>query len=69
MHPLLEDKPGKKMLVLGNEAIARAAVEAGVTLAATYPGTPSSEIGNTLHKIAKEAGNVLRVLHEREGSL
>ncbi len=56
MHPLLEDKPGKKMLVLGNEAIARTAVEAGVTLAATYPGTPSSEIGNTLHKIAKEAG-------------
>ena len=56
MHPLLEDKPGKKMLVLGNEAIARAAVEAGVTVAATYPGTPSSEIGNTLHRIAKEAG-------------
>lgn len=56
MYPLLEDKPGKKILVLGNEAIARAAVEAGVTVAATYPGTPSSEIGNTLHKIAKEAG-------------
>lgn len=56
MHPLLEDKPGKKILVLGNEAIARAAVEAGVTVAATYPGTPSSEIGNTLHRIAKKAG-------------
>ncbi len=56
MHPLLEDKPGKKILVLGNEAITRAAIEAGVTVAATYPGTPSSEIGNTLHKIAKEAG-------------
>lgn len=56
MHPLLENEPGKKMLVLGNDAIARAAVEAGVTVAATYPGTPSSEIGNNLHRIAKEAG-------------
>jgi len=56
MHPILEDKPGKKMLVLGNEAIARAAVEAGISVAATYPGTPSSEIGNTLHKIARDAG-------------
>jgi len=56
MHELLEDRPGKKMLVLGNEAIARGAVEAGVSVAATYPGTPSSEIGNTLHRIAKEAG-------------
>lgn len=56
MHEILTDEPGKKMLVLGNEAIARAAVEAGVTVAATYPGTPSSEIGNTLHKAAKDAG-------------
>ncbi|MFO8050131.1 MAG: indolepyruvate ferredoxin oxidoreductase subunit alpha [Thermoplasmatota archaeon] len=56
MHPILDDEPGKKMLVLGNEAIARAAVETGVTVAATYPGTPSSEIGNTLHRIAKDAG-------------
>ncbi|MGA1819560.1 MAG: indolepyruvate ferredoxin oxidoreductase subunit alpha [Thermoplasmatota archaeon] len=56
MNPILEDKPGKKVLVLGNEAIARAAIEAGVTVAATYPGTPSSEIGNTLHRVAKKAG-------------
>ncbi|MEA3559520.1 MAG: indolepyruvate ferredoxin oxidoreductase subunit alpha [Candidatus Thermoplasmatota archaeon] len=56
MHPILEDSPGKKVLVLGNEAIARAAIEAGVTVASTYPGTPSSEIGNTLHNAAKEAG-------------
>ncbi|MBN1539986.1 MAG: indolepyruvate ferredoxin oxidoreductase subunit alpha [Candidatus Thermoplasmatota archaeon] len=56
MHPILEDEPGKKMLALGNEAITRAAIEAGVTVAATYPGTPSSEIGNTMHKVAKEAG-------------
>ncbi|MBO8158466.1 indolepyruvate ferredoxin oxidoreductase subunit alpha [Thermosyntropha sp.] len=33
-----------KKLMLGNEAIARGAYEAGATVAAAYPGTPSSEI-------------------------
>ncbi|MEG1641946.1 MAG: indolepyruvate ferredoxin oxidoreductase subunit alpha [Synergistaceae bacterium] len=33
-----------KKLMTGNEAIARGAWEAGVTLAAAYPGTPSTEI-------------------------
>lgn len=33
-----------RRLMLGNEAIARGAYEAGVTVAAAYPGTPSSEI-------------------------
>jgi indolepyruvate ferredoxin oxidoreductase alpha subunit len=35
-------------LLMGNEAIARAAIEAGLNLAAAYPGTPSSEIIGTL---------------------
>lgn len=33
-----------KRLMTGNEAIARGAFEAGVTLASAYPGTPSTEI-------------------------
>ncbi|MFZ5352442.1 MAG: indolepyruvate ferredoxin oxidoreductase subunit alpha [Bacillota bacterium] len=33
-----------KKLMSGNEAIARGAYEAGVTIAAAYPGTPSTEI-------------------------
>ncbi|MBC7765779.1 MAG: indolepyruvate ferredoxin oxidoreductase subunit alpha, partial [Hyphomonadaceae bacterium] len=33
-----------KKLMLGNEAIARGAYEAGVTVVASYPGTPSTEI-------------------------
>jgi indolepyruvate ferredoxin oxidoreductase alpha subunit len=33
---------------MGNEAIARGAVEAGLNFAAAYPGTPSSEIIGTL---------------------
>ena len=44
------------MLLLGNEAIARGALEAGVSVATTYPGTPASEIGDTLAKVAKDAG-------------
>lgn len=34
----------KKILMSGNEAIARGAYEAGVRFAAAYPGTPSTEI-------------------------
>lgn len=44
---------GKKVILLGNEAIARGAVEAGVGVATTYPGTPSSEIGDTLYQLSQ----------------
>ncbi|MGA6926149.1 MAG: indolepyruvate ferredoxin oxidoreductase subunit alpha [Desulfosarcina sp.] len=54
MHKLLTDKPGKKMLLLGNEAIARGAIEAGVAFATTYPGTPSSEISLNLFQVSHE---------------
>ena len=37
-----------KVLMLGNEAIARGAWEAGVQVAAAYPGTPSTEIVTNL---------------------
>jgi len=48
------DAPGEKLFVLGNEAIARGAIEAGVQVAAAYPGTPSSEILETLAKVAQK---------------
>ncbi len=50
------DAPGQRLFVLGNEAIARGAIEAGVQVAAAYPGTPSSEILATLAGVAKELG-------------
>ena len=52
---LLDPKQGQKRFMLGNEAAVRGVLEAGVSLAATYPGTPSSEIGDILYKIAKDA--------------
>jgi len=50
---IIQDKPGKKTLLLGNEAITRGALEAGIDVATTYPGTPSSEIADTFSHIAK----------------
>jgi indolepyruvate ferredoxin oxidoreductase alpha subunit len=47
------DAPGKRYLLLGNEAIARGAVEAGLEVATTYPGTPASEIGDSLFRAVK----------------
>ncbi len=40
----------EKKLMLGNEAIARGAWEAGVKVSAAYPGTPSTEISENLVK-------------------
>lgn len=39
-----------KKLMLGNEAIARGAYEAGVTVVSSYPGTPSTEITENIVK-------------------
>ncbi len=55
MHKLLTRQPGLKMLLLGNEAIARGSLEAGVAVATTYPGTPSSEISLNLFQISQES--------------
>ncbi len=38
----------KRVLMTGNEAIARGAYEGGVTVGTAYPGTPSTEIMETL---------------------
>ena len=40
----------EKVIMLGNEAIARGAYEAGVKLSSAYPGTPSTEISEYLSK-------------------
>ena len=40
----------KKIIMLGNEAIARGAYEAGIKLSSAYPGTPSTEISEYLAK-------------------
>jgi indolepyruvate ferredoxin oxidoreductase alpha subunit len=53
-HPVTYSDPGKRVILMGNEAIARGALEGGITLASAYPGTPSSEIGDTFSRVAKD---------------
>ena len=48
------DAPSTTQLLMGNEAIARGALEAGIGVAAAYPGNPSSEIITTLAGVARE---------------
>ncbi len=48
--------PNTLEVLLGNEAIARGALESGLNVAAAYPGTPSTEIGEALSKVAKKVG-------------
>lgn len=55
MHKLFTDQPGQKMLLLGNESIARGGIEAGVAFASTYPGTPSSEISLNFFQMSQES--------------
>ncbi len=53
---LIQDKEGERIVVLGNEAIARGAIEAGVERCFAYPGTPSTEITETLIAAAPHFG-------------
>lgn len=56
MANIAVEAPGMCQLFIGNEAIARGALEAGISFAAAYPGTPSSEIIGSLAQIAKDVG-------------
>jgi indolepyruvate ferredoxin oxidoreductase, alpha subunit len=52
---ILSGKEKETLFILGNEAAVRGAFEAGVRVASTYPGTPSSEIGDVLSILASDA--------------
>lgn len=56
MSELLIDEPGRKVLMLGNEGLVRGAFEAGLAFASSYPGTPSSEVPNTLFALREKMG-------------
>ncbi len=52
MKPAEQLAPGQRRTMMGNQAITQGALEAGVRVAAGYPGTPSSEI---IQNLADEA--------------
>lgn len=53
MPKISDIKGGVEVLLQGNEAIARGALEGGIVFASGYPGNPSSEIIETLAQAAK----------------
>ena len=53
---MFANKETRKVLLMGNEAIARGAIEAGVQVVASYPGTPSSEVTESLVDQVSEFG-------------
>ena len=54
MASIAMDKPGATVLLMGNEAVARGAIEADIGVAAAYPGSPTSEVLPTIAGVAKE---------------
>ncbi|MBI2530003.1 MAG: indolepyruvate ferredoxin oxidoreductase subunit alpha [Candidatus Diapherotrites archaeon] len=55
-NPDILGASGKKVVLLGNEAIVRGALESGLGFSAAYPGTPSTEVGMSLADFAKKLG-------------
>ncbi|MEM1708604.1 MAG: thiamine pyrophosphate-dependent enzyme [Nitrososphaerota archaeon] len=53
---LLSNEKGKRVILSGNEAIVRGAIESGVRFATAYPGNPCTEILDTLLLVSKELG-------------
>jgi indolepyruvate ferredoxin oxidoreductase alpha subunit len=54
MNPLAQNRPGATILAMGNDAIVRGGLEAGVGYFSTYPGTPASEIGEGFAALKRE---------------
>lgn len=55
-NKIVKGKTGEEKFFLGNEAIVRGALESGIDVYTYYPGTPSSEVGETFMEIFKEVG-------------
>ncbi len=47
----------QKLLLLGDEAIAQAAIDAGISGSYAYPGTPSTEIMEYIQRSEEAAKN------------
>lgn len=56
MSAISLNEPGRFVLLNGDEAVARGALEAGVKVAASYPGTPATEILEAIASVSKQYG-------------
>jgi indolepyruvate ferredoxin oxidoreductase alpha subunit len=50
---IVREESGKQVLLNGNEAMARGALEAGVHFVSAYPGSPSSEVTDVLAQVSE----------------
>ncbi len=50
----VDQREGASYLLMGNDAIVRGALEAGIAVASAYPGTPSSDIIEGISKVSGE---------------
>ena len=48
------NKPGQRVIMTGNEALARGALEAGVDFCSSYPGSPCVEVAESLFRLANK---------------
>jgi len=53
---ILKENPGEVCVLSGNEACARGAIEAGVSVATSYPGSPTTYILDSISYAAKKFG-------------
>ncbi|MFO8019708.1 MAG: indolepyruvate ferredoxin oxidoreductase subunit alpha [Promethearchaeia archaeon] len=51
-----------KVLMLGNEAVVRGALESGVSYVSQYPGTPTSDIGEYFHQVLDQKPELKKYL-------
>ena len=65
---IAQDKPNSFALLNGDEAVGRGALEATVKVATSYPGTPATEILETLAEVAKDFGTGYSEGSESSGS-
>ncbi len=54
MKELALNEPGRTILAMGNDAVVRGGLEAGLGYFSTYPGTPASEIGEGYVSLKEE---------------
>ena len=69
MEPLQIDEPGRKVLLMGNEAIARGAIESGITaLRETLKGDEKDAIERAMKSLEEASHKVAQQMYEAAGA-
>ena len=55
---ILSNEKNKRVVLTGNEAFIRGALEAGVSFVSQYPGTPVSDVGVEIGRLTRQVPNL-----------